>query len=60
MKVKLLEKGDAYKNPQDKEVGHEEEDEKTWCPNWLGHVSNDVNAKFIKEIIDHVYNNEKV
>lgn len=31
-----------------------------WHPNWLGQVDESVNAKFIKEVADCVYNDEKV
>ncbi|KAL4067322.1 hypothetical protein V8B97DRAFT_2025152 [Scleroderma yunnanense] len=30
-----------------------------WHPNWLGKVDDVLNAKFIKEVMDHVFNNEK-
>ncbi|KAG1893908.1 uncharacterized protein F5891DRAFT_1195833 [Suillus fuscotomentosus] len=58
MKVKLLGNGHAYEMHQGEERD-EEGGGKTWHPNWLGHVDEAVNAMFIKEIIDHVYNNEK-
>ncbi|KAG1727972.1 uncharacterized protein EDB91DRAFT_1086271 [Suillus paluster] len=51
--VKPLESGEAYKTGEDDEA-------KTWHPNWIGHVDDEVNAKFIKEVIDWVYNNEKI
>ncbi|KAL4073656.1 hypothetical protein J3A83DRAFT_4187316 [Scleroderma citrinum] len=31
-----------------------------WHPDWLGKVDDVLNAKFIKEVVDHVFNNEKV
>jgi hypothetical protein len=33
---------------------------KIWHPNWLGKVDDAVNARFIHEIAQHVWNNEKV
>ncbi|KAL4064797.1 hypothetical protein V8B97DRAFT_2025904 [Scleroderma yunnanense] len=30
-----------------------------WHPDWLGKVDDVLNAKFIKEVADHVFNNEK-
>ncbi|KAL4077893.1 hypothetical protein J3A83DRAFT_4369297 [Scleroderma citrinum] len=30
-----------------------------WHPNWLGKVDDVLNAKFIKEVADYVFNNEK-
>jgi hypothetical protein len=39
-----------------------EEDETTqvWHPNWAGPVTTDMNAAFIKALVDHVWENEKV
>ncbi|KAI6040804.1 hypothetical protein EDC04DRAFT_2893814 [Pisolithus marmoratus] len=31
-----------------------------WHPNWLGKVDDDLNMKFLKEVADCVYNNEKM
>jgi hypothetical protein len=31
-----------------------------WHPNWLGNVNDDVNALYIKEIVNLVWENEKV
>ncbi|KAI6153462.1 hypothetical protein BKA82DRAFT_4011712 [Pisolithus tinctorius] len=31
-----------------------------WHPNWLGQVDDKLNAKFIEEVAERVYNNEKV
>ncbi|KAF9229099.1 hypothetical protein BS17DRAFT_688667, partial [Gyrodon lividus] len=36
-----------------------EDNRKVWHPNWLGKVNDDVNAKFIQELAEHVWNNEK-
>ncbi|KIN97962.1 hypothetical protein M404DRAFT_158855 [Pisolithus tinctorius Marx 270] len=33
---------------------------KIWHPNWLGQVDDKLNAKFIEEVTERVYNNEKV
>ncbi|KAI6146877.1 hypothetical protein BKA82DRAFT_30561 [Pisolithus tinctorius] len=33
---------------------------KIWDPNWLGQVDDKLNAKFIEEVTEHVYNNKKV
>lgn len=52
--VKPLESGEAY------DTGEDDQTLKTWHPNWIGHVDDEVNAKFIKEVIDRVYDNEKV
>lgn len=71
MKVKPLGNGQAYEMCQGEELEGDKQGEggdkqgeggdgKTWHPNWLGHVDEVVNAMFIKEIIDRVYNNEKV
>ncbi|KAG1856440.1 hypothetical protein F4604DRAFT_1931869 [Suillus subluteus] len=51
------EEGDKQGEEGDKQG--EEGGGKTWHPNWLGHVDEVVNAMFIKEIIERVYNNEK-
>ncbi|KAG2031488.1 hypothetical protein BDR03DRAFT_875817 [Suillus americanus] len=61
IKVKPLENGHAYEMHQGEEGDKQGEEGggKTWHPNWLGHVDKVVNAMFIKEIIDRVYNNEK-
>ncbi|KAG1774331.1 hypothetical protein EV702DRAFT_1200579 [Suillus placidus] len=61
MKVKPLGNGHAYEMHQGEEGDKQGEEGggKTWHPNWLGHVDEVVNAMFIKEIIDRVYNNEK-
>ncbi|KAG2059486.1 hypothetical protein BDR06DRAFT_967984 [Suillus hirtellus] len=61
MKVKPLGDGHAYKMHQGDEGDKQGEEGggKTWHLNWLGHIDEAVNAMFIKEIIDHVYNNEK-
>ncbi|KAG2141836.1 hypothetical protein DEU56DRAFT_911188 [Suillus clintonianus] len=52
-RVKPLESGEAYKTGEDDEA-------KTWHPNWIGHVDDEVNAKFIKEVIERVYDNERI
>ncbi|KAG1854602.1 hypothetical protein F4604DRAFT_1932666 [Suillus subluteus] len=31
---------------------------KVWHPNWLGKIDSAVNAKFVQEVVDHVWNNE--
>ncbi|KAL4069606.1 hypothetical protein V8B97DRAFT_2050547 [Scleroderma yunnanense] len=31
-----------------------------WHPNWLGKVDDELNAEFIKEVGNHVFNNEKI
>jgi hypothetical protein len=49
--VKPLESGEAY------EVV---EGEKIWHPMWEGKVDDAVNAAFIQEIVDLVWDNEKV
>ncbi|KAG1885198.1 hypothetical protein F4604DRAFT_1918862 [Suillus subluteus] len=54
---KQSEEGDKQGEEGDKQG--EEGGSKTWHPNWLGRVDEVVNAMFIKEIIDRVYNNEK-
>ncbi|KAG2357585.1 hypothetical protein BDR07DRAFT_1297380, partial [Suillus spraguei] len=61
MKVKPLGNGHTYEMHQGEEGDKQGEEGggKTWHPNWLGHVDKVVNAMFIKEIIDRVYNNEK-
>jgi hypothetical protein len=33
---------------------------KVWHPNWLGNVDDDVNALYIKEIVNLVWENEQV
>ncbi|KAG1752357.1 uncharacterized protein EDB91DRAFT_1243136 [Suillus paluster] len=60
MQVKPLANGSAYEKRQG-EGGTADEgaDDKIWHPNWLGQVDDDVNVKFIEEIVNRVYNNEK-
>ncbi|KIN96501.1 hypothetical protein M404DRAFT_33210 [Pisolithus tinctorius Marx 270] len=36
------------------------EEVEIWHPNWLGQVDDKLNTKFIEEVAEHVYNNEKV
>lgn len=33
---------------------------KVWRPNWLGTFDSAVNAKFVQEVVDRVWNNEMV
>ncbi|KAG2740144.1 hypothetical protein P692DRAFT_20822782 [Suillus brevipes Sb2] len=51
--LKPLESSEAYKTGEDDEA-------KTWHPNWIGHVDDEVNAKFIKKVIERVYDNERI
>ncbi|KAG2066524.1 hypothetical protein BDR04DRAFT_1160197 [Suillus decipiens] len=50
--VKPLESGKAYKMRED-------DGGKTWHPDWIGNIDDEVNAMYIKEVIDRVYENEK-
>jgi hypothetical protein len=53
--IKPLESGEPYET-------HESGGKtiQVWHPNWLGQVDENVNAKFIKEVAECVYNDEKV
>ncbi|KAG1793226.1 hypothetical protein EV424DRAFT_1354276 [Suillus variegatus] len=48
--VKPLESGEAYKEVDMKKI---------WYPNWKGNVDDGVNAAFIQEVVDLVWDNEK-
>lgn len=50
--IKPLPNGEPYEVTDD--------NKKIWHPNWLGKVDDTVNARFIHEIAQHVWNNEKV
>ncbi|KAI6126337.1 hypothetical protein EDD16DRAFT_1702670 [Pisolithus croceorrhizus] len=49
--IKPLENGDLFELLSDSK--------QIWHPNWLGNVDDDVNAKFIKEVTECAFNNEK-
>lgn len=51
----------AAVKPLENREAHELSSEgvRIWHPDWLGNVDDDVNAKFIKEVIECAYNNEK-
>ncbi|KAG2119426.1 hypothetical protein DEU56DRAFT_760943 [Suillus clintonianus] len=48
--VKPLESGEAYKEVDMKKI---------WYPNWKGKIEEGVNAVFIQEVVDLVWDNEK-
>ncbi|KAF8834358.1 hypothetical protein BDN67DRAFT_1016593 [Paxillus ammoniavirescens] len=45
--------------PNDEPYETNEAGRQIWHPNWLGNVDDELNARFIKEIADKIYNNEK-
>jgi hypothetical protein len=49
--VKPLENGEALTRIDGNE---------TWHPNWMGKIDDDVNARFVKAIIDRTWANEEV
>jgi hypothetical protein len=49
--VKPLETGKAYQEVDMKKI---------WYPDWKGNVDDEVNAAFIQEVVDRVWDNEKV
>ncbi|KAG1727356.1 uncharacterized protein EDB91DRAFT_1086434 [Suillus paluster] len=50
--IKPLDSGEPYKRSKST-------DKVIWHPNWMGQVDESVNAKFIKEVVECVYNDEK-
>jgi len=51
--IKPLDSGEPYEKS-------ESMDKVIWHPNWMGQVDESVNVKFIKEVAECVYNDEKV
>lgn len=49
--IKPLENGDAFKVIDDRQV---------WHPVWDARVDHSINAQFLKSVVEHVWNNEKV